>query len=128
IHAGSTTAAFQWLRAHRDRFELAKLGPRKAVLLSGLVLVFLAATLLEAALWAGAYLAVGAIEAFEPALYFSIVTFTTLGYGDLTLDDPWRLLASFEAAVGIVMFGWTTAVIVTSVQKLYGAMMMRGEP
>ena len=44
---------------------------------------------------------------------------TTLGYGDVTLSDQWRLLSSFQAANGTIMFGWTTALIVAAVHKLY---------
>jgi hypothetical protein len=77
-------------------------------------------SVLDAVLWAYTYLAVGAIEGVEPALYFSMVTFTTLGYGDIALGDDWRLLASFEAANGIIMFGWTTALVVAYVQRLSG--------
>jgi voltage-gated potassium channel Kch len=62
---------------------------------------------------------VGALSSLEEALYFSMVTFTTLGYGDVTLSDRWRLLASFEAANGTIMFGWTTALIMAVVHKLY---------
>lgn len=51
-------------------------------------------------------------------MYFSMVTFTTLGYGDITLGGDWRLLASFEAANGIIMFGWTTALIVAYLQRM----------
>jgi hypothetical protein len=40
-----------------------------------------------------------------------MVSFTTLGYGDIVLGEGWRLLASFEAANGIILFGWTTALI-----------------
>jgi voltage-gated potassium channel Kch len=68
--------------------------------------------------WAGAYLRVGAIEGLEAALYFSIVTFTTLGYGDITLNTDWRLLASFQAASGIIIFGWTTALLVAVAQRV----------
>ena len=48
-----------------------------------------------------------------------MVTFTTLGYGDIVLDENWRLLASFEAATGIIMFGWTTAIVLASLQSAY---------
>jgi voltage-gated potassium channel Kch len=75
-------------------------------------------SLLDAVLWAHAYLGVGAIEQLEEALYFSMVTFTTLGYGDVTLPPDWRLLASFEAANGIIMFGWTTALVAAVIQRL----------
>jgi hypothetical protein len=48
-----------------------------------------------------------------------MVTFTTLGYGDVTLGESWRLLGSFEAANGTIMFGWTTALIVAVVHRVY---------
>ena len=74
--------------------------------------------MLEALFWAGTYLWVGAFSELEPALYFSLVTFTTLGYGDVTVEPAWRILASTEAANGIIMFGWTTALIVAYVQRI----------
>ena len=63
--------------------------------------------------------AFGAIQQFEEAFYFSMVTYTTLGYGDVTLEPPFRVLSSFEAAAGVIMFGWTTALIVAAVQHVY---------
>jgi hypothetical protein len=75
-------------------------------------------SVLDTVIWAYVYLRVGAIEQLETALYFSMVTFTTLGYGDVTLSPDWRLLASFEAANGVIMFGWTTALIVAVIQRL----------
>jgi hypothetical protein len=48
-----------------------------------------------------------------------MVTFTTLGYGDVLLDERWRLMAAFEAANGIIIFGLTTAVVVAVVQRVY---------
>ena len=90
----------------------------KTGLVAGLVLLLVLATLVEVVLWALTYTAVGAMTAFEPALYFSMVTFTTLGYGDIVLTDAWRLLASFQAANGIIVFGWTTAIVVALLQRL----------
>jgi hypothetical protein len=56
--------------------------------------------------WALVYVALNAIEGVEQAFYFSMVTFTTLGYGDIVLSECWRLLASFESGIGIIMFGY----------------------
>ena len=47
------------------------------------------------------------------------MTFTTLGFGDITLDENWRLVSSFEAANGLLMFGWSTALIFAAVQWVY---------
>ena len=91
----------------------------RAMQVGAIVLLMFFVSLLEALLWAFAYLALNAIEGLEPAVYFSMVTFTTLGYGDVLLDEQWRLLASFEAANGIIMFGWTTAIVIAFVQRLY---------
>jgi len=73
----------------------------------------------EAALWAGVYIAAGEITNFNEAIYFSLVTFTTLGYGDITLSDSWRVLGAFEAANGVIMFGWTTALIIAVAQRVF---------
>ena len=91
----------------------------KALVLSGLILVMSLAAFFESALWGGFYLWVGALANTEEALYFSLVTFTTLGYGDINLGVDWRLLAAFEAANGIIMFGWTTAMIVAVATRLF---------
>jgi len=86
---------------------------------SSIVLLMFCASLVEAVLWAIPYVLFNAIEGIEKAVYFSMVTYTTLGYGDVVLEPQWRLLASFEAANGIVMFGWTTAIVMTVIRHLY---------
>ena len=83
------------------------------------VLVMANISILEVLLWASTYMALGEIRELEAAFYFSMVTFTTLGYGDIVLDPSWRLLASFQAATGIIMFGWTTAILMSVVQYSY---------
>jgi voltage-gated potassium channel Kch len=90
-------------------------------LISLVVLLMFVAALLESGIWAAVYMKVGAISDLETALYFSIVTFTTLGYGDVTLDTSWRLLASLQAANGTIMFGWTTALVMAVIRRMAGA-------
>ena len=87
--------------------------------LSRVVLIMFLASIIEVVLWALAYLQLNAIEGFEPAVYFSMVTFTTLGYGDIVLHEGWRILASFEAINGIIMGGWTTAIVMWAVTRVY---------
>lgn len=62
------------------------------------------------------------VETFEKAFYFSIVTFTTLGYGDITLDESWRVLSGIEAMSGILLVGWTTALMFVVVQRSWSGL------
>jgi hypothetical protein len=68
-------------------------------------------------IWATVFLAVGAFEALEPALYFSLVSFSTVGFGDITLGPDWRLLSALTAANGFMSFGWSTAYMVELVRR-----------
>jgi type III secretory pathway component EscU len=86
---------------------------------AGVVLLMFLVSVIEVLVWSVTYLWLGALEGLEQATYFSMVTFTTLGYGEIVLDEQWRLLASFEAANGIIMFGWTTAIVLATVQRIY---------
>jgi hypothetical protein len=49
-----------------------------------------------------------------------MVTYTTLGYGDVVLTGQWRTLATIQAANGVIIFGWTTALIFVFIQRVYG--------
>jgi voltage-gated potassium channel len=87
---------------------------------TGLVLMMLHVA--EVALWAVTYRALPAItelETLEKAVYFSMVTFTTLGYGEITLGPDWRVLSSIEAMNGILLIGWTTALLFSVLQRTW---------
>jgi hypothetical protein len=64
--------------------------------------------LLEIAVWALFYSLGGSMPDLTTALYFSAVTYTTTGYGDLVLPPEWRLVGAVEALTGILMCGWST--------------------
>jgi hypothetical protein len=64
--------------------------------------------LIEIAAWASVYSWRGAMPDLQSAFYFSAVTYTTTGYGDLVLPAAWRLVGAVEALTGILMCGWST--------------------
>ena len=77
--------------------------------------------LVQAALWAILYLVLPDItefQSFEKSLYFSLVTFTTLGYGEITIGSANRILAGLEAINGITLIGWSTAFMFAIFQDL----------
>ena len=118
LHAGFTAALINWLRTPlghrwatgRTALRVCMLG----VVVAGLTVLAFA----EATLWAAVYVWLGAISTLSEAIYFSLVTFTTLGYGDITLSESWRLLGALESTNGIIIFGWTTALVVALLQRM----------
>ena len=83
------------------------------------ILAIFAAHVFEIWVWAIFFFFIEEIHTFEAALYFSTSSFTTVGYGDITLSDEWRLLGSVESANGMILFGWSTAFIFAIVRKIY---------
>jgi len=79
--------------------------------------VLIVAHTLEAFVWALAYAIVGAAPEGSDLLYFAFVNYTTLGYGDVTPVSAWRLLGPMTAMNGILMFGWSTAVLFEVLRK-----------
>ncbi|WP_284361201.1 potassium channel family protein [Candidatus Phycosocius spiralis] len=64
------------------------------------------------------YYGLQALPDFETALYYSTVTFVTLGYGDVILPRDWRLVGAIEAANGVILLGWSTAFLITVIGRL----------
>lgn len=87
-------------------------GPKLVVVLSlsltGTLLMMTSAVWL----WAMAFYIAGIFDAFEPSVYFALVAFTTLGFGDVLLPQEWRLLGGMAAANGLLLFGLLTAILV----------------
>ena len=77
--------------------------------------------LLEITVWAVFYLWKNALSDLPSALYFSTVTYTTTGYGDLVLPPEWRLIGGIEALTGILMCGWSTGFFFAIVSRLFNA-------
>lgn len=93
----------------------------KAVLLQMSLSVSLL-TLLHGAqctIWAAAFYfnpEIDNLYNFKEAIYFSLITFTTVGYGDVVIDSDWKILGGLEAINGIMMVGWSTALMFSYLQ------------
>jgi len=76
----------------------------------------------ESLIWAIAYYSLPGITEFdtlEKAIYFSLVTFTTLGYGDITISSDYRILSGLEAINGVLLLGWSTTMMLTIMQHFW---------
>ena len=117
IHTAGTVAMARVYRSRAVHPDVIRLHQPVLRLAVGFVLVFFL-HILETLVWAGAYVALGAIGAFEDALYFSIVSFTTVGYGDLVLPPDWRIFGVCEAVAGTLMFGWSVGLLVILIERV----------
>jgi Ion channel len=117
IHAAGVSWALLWLRRHPAQIQRFWFDTWLFVLVAAWMVLL---HLLEIAVWAGFYLWKDALADLQSALYFSAVTYTTTGYGDLVLPKEWQLLGGVEALTGILMCGWSTGFFFTIVIRLYG--------
>ncbi|MEM8771674.1 MAG: ion channel [Pseudomonadota bacterium] len=91
---------------------------RDSIALVLLSLWLMAAHVVEIAMWAGTFIHYDLFETWEPALYFSAASYTTLGFGDVLLPEPWRLLSGAAAANGLLLFGMSAAFLFDAVVRL----------
>lgn len=84
---------------------------RLSLVMMAVVSVLMATHTGEVALWALVYWLTEAVPQNRDQFYFAFVNYTTLGYGDLTPVKDWQLLGPMTAMSGVLMFGWSTAVI-----------------
>ena len=92
---------------------------RKSIL--GLIIVFAVIILLhvgEAAIWGIFYYRRNLFTDYETSLYFSLTSYTTIGYGDVVLPQKWRLLGAIEGISGVLLCGLSTAFIFAIVSAI----------
>lgn len=99
------------LRTHR--VDLSALG-----LSVTMALTLFSLHMIEIALFAVFYMVVGAIDQFEPALFFSASAYATLGHPDIAFPNQWRLVGAIEGLVGFLLIGWSTGVFISDMNKL----------
>ena len=116
IHLTGLAILVRLLQSHSRVVRAVRILPFTLLLLATLGVI--AIHTVEIWVYAALYLQLHAFSHFEEALYFSTVTYASIGYGDLLMPHDWRILGAIEGAVGIVMLGWSTAFIVSLLTQL----------
>lgn len=115
IHASGMASALRWLRCGPVLAQEFWPWTWRFIWVAGWVVLL---HLAEIASWAAVYTWKGAMTDLPSALYFSAVTYTTTGYGDLVLPEAWRLVGGIEALTGILMCGWSTGFFFAVVSRV----------
>ena len=121
VHIAGILLMAEWLLRRRGYLEQSARRHHFALLIvtlfAGIVILHVAQT----SLWAAFYYAQGLFSDFETSLYFSMVSFTTIGYGDVLLPRTWRLLGVIEGFSGVVLCGVSTGFIFAVINAMFQA-------
>jgi hypothetical protein len=115
VHATGIAVLIRGLLRHREPTGVWHISRLLLRMIWWLVLLHLA----EISIWALFYLWRGCLPNAESAFYFSGSTYTTLGYGDVVLAKPWRMLGPIESLMGVLMCGLSTGYFFVVVSRIH---------
>ncbi|HSD45511.1 MAG TPA: ion channel [Pyrinomonadaceae bacterium] len=119
IHVAGILVMAEWLLRRRENLERTASSRRIALLIVTLFAGVMFLHVIQTSLWAVFYYARNLFSDFETSLYFSMVSFTTIGYGDVLLPRRWRLLGVIEGFSGVLLCGVSTAFIFAVVNAMF---------
>jgi voltage-gated potassium channel len=119
IHTGGLVMFAQFLIYRFPKIERVQTMWRQALLLIVIFGVVIFLHLVEAALWALFYYVRNLFQDFETAFYFSLVTYASIGFGDVVLPQRWRLLSGIEGISGVLMCGLSGGFIFAVINALF---------
>ena len=126
VHVAGILLMAKWLLRKRDQLGLNITNKHFAQLLIVLFTGIMGLHLTQTGLWAVFYYTRGLFSDFETSLYFSMVSFTTIGYGDVLLPRNWRLLGVVEGFSGVLLCGISTAFIFAVVNGMFQLRIQQG--
>jgi len=112
IHGLGLAGLNRALRTEASIERMQRINPLSPLGLAFTLLIVLTLIALHGVeIWAFAalYVGLGAIPRLEDALYFSTISYSTVGYNDTHILPEWRLLGAFESILGMILLGWSTA-------------------
>jgi hypothetical protein len=117
IHSVALARLLRWLE-HRSPLGQSSFWLSTWMLI-GVAWRLVVSHVLQVLCWGALYCAAGVFNDLTSCAYFSMVTYTTVGYGDLVPPERWRMTAGVEGLTGILMCGWSTAFFFTVVSRLH---------
>ena len=85
------------------------------------MLAMMLGSVLQITLWGVVFLVLGEFDELYEAVYHSAVNFASLGYGDIVMTKPWKLLGPLEACCGVLMLGMSAAALMAILQQMIKA-------
>jgi len=119
IHAGGSVAFLRMLRAHLPFWRRHPGFVVNTLSLSWVVATLVTLHMVEIGVWASYFFLRGLFPDFETAIYYSLCSYTTVGFGDVVLPREWRILGTTEALVGGLMTAWSVALLIAVVTGLH---------
>jgi len=112
IHIGLLVGTVGQLRVLGNVLKRSSHGIRSGILIAVTLAALVLAHTIQVWIWAISFVALSALPNLADAIYFSLVSYTTLGYGDITVSDGFRVFAAMTAVTGLLNFGLSTAFLV----------------
>ncbi len=118
VEAATIAVAVHFMTRWAASLAALPMFPRTVIALSVLSTWLMVGISVALWLWAAVLIGLGEFDSVVDAIYFTSVSATTVGYGDVVLSDRWRLLSGFVAANGLVLFSLNTAFLFEAVRRL----------
>lgn len=111
---GGVRHCVRYLRNHAGPITLST-GVRPLLIA---MLIMMLGTLVQLVVWGVLFLWLGEFDELYEAIYHSAVNFASLGYGDIVMSRPWKMLGALEAINGVLMLGMSAAALMAILQQL----------
>lgn len=121
VHGLGLAGLSRILRSEAANERLKAINPlslRGSLFTLGIVVAMVALHGVEIWLFALTYLLTHAVHGFEEALYFSTISYSTVGYSDTHILPEWRLVGAFESILGVILLGWSTAFFLRMISRI----------
>lgn len=119
IHVVGLVLLGRWLIGHRQTADRDFSISRYSVLLTSVFAVIVLLHLVETLIWGVFYYLGSHFPDFETSWYFSLGSYTTIGYGDVVLPAWWRMLGGLEGITGVLLCGLSTAFLFAVVNQMF---------